>query len=79
MAENNNQDQRIYELAKEIAVLEQKMETHKQEYKTDIARLAEQMAQRDTDAAKRESRLLLAMLGGLAVVTAVLGVLITAQ
>ncbi len=31
------------------------METHKQEYKTDIARLAEQMAQRDTDAAKRES------------------------
>ncbi len=79
MAKNDNQDQQIHELAKQIAVLEQKMETHKQEYKTDIARLAEQMAKRDTEAGKRENRLLLAMLGGLAVATTVLGLLITAQ
>ncbi len=37
------------ELAKQIAVLEQTMETHKQEYKTDIARLAEQIAKRDIE------------------------------
>ncbi|MCY4051085.1 MAG: hypothetical protein OXE41_03790 [Gammaproteobacteria bacterium] len=62
------------------------METHKQEYKTDIARLAEQMSnwktdlvQRDIEAGKRENRLLLAMLAGFAVATTILGVLITAQ
>ncbi len=43
-----------HELAKEIAVLRQTMETHKQEYKTDIARLAEQMARRDAESHKRD-------------------------
>ncbi len=42
------------ELAKQIAVLKQTMETHKQEYKTDIARLAEQMAKRDIETHKRD-------------------------
>ncbi|MCY4313401.1 MAG: hypothetical protein OXD44_06865 [Gammaproteobacteria bacterium] len=46
MAEPTN-----HELATEIAVLKQTMETHKQEYKTDIARLAEQMANWKTDMA----------------------------
>jgi len=54
MAQNDNQDQRIQELVKELAVLKQTMETHKQEYKTDIARLAEQMADWKTDMAKRD-------------------------
>jgi len=43
-----------HELAKEIAVLRQTMETHKQEYKTDIARLAEQMVRRDAESHKRD-------------------------
>ena len=60
-----------HELSERIAVLEQKMETHKQEYKTDIAMLAEKMDRRDN--------MLLAVLGGLAVATAVLGLLINAQ
>ncbi len=42
-------------------------------------RLRADMAQRDIEAGKRENRLLLAILGGLAVATAVLGLLITAQ
>ncbi len=42
-------------------------------------RLRADMAQRDIEAGKRENRLLLAILGGLAAATAVLGVLITAQ
>ena len=61
-----------HELAKQIAVLEERMETHKQEYKTDIARLAEQMA-------TRENRQLLATIVIVGVATAILGVLITAQ
>ncbi|MCY4227672.1 MAG: hypothetical protein OXD44_08675 [Gammaproteobacteria bacterium] len=60
-----------HELSERIAVLEQKMETQKQEYKTDIAMLAEKMDRRDN--------MLLAVLGGLAVATAVLGLLINAQ
>ena len=51
MAGNDNHNQQIHELAKEVAVLQQTMETHKQEYKTDIARLAEQMANWKTDMA----------------------------
>ncbi len=51
MAGNDNHNQPIHELAKEVAVLQQTMETHKQEYKTDIARLAEQMANWKTDMA----------------------------
>jgi len=45
------------------------MNTMQAEYKTAIARLAEDMAKRDTEAAKRETRLILAILGivGLAV------------
>jgi len=95
MAENTNPDleRQIRELqeqnqerAKEIAVLEEKMNTKQQEYKTDIARLAEQMAnwktdmsRRDTEAGRRENRNLLATLGGLAVATAIISALITAQ
>lgn len=57
MAEPTNQ-----ELATEIAVLKQTMETHKQEYKTDIARLAAQMVNWRTDMAQQENRQLLAVI-----------------
>ncbi len=85
MAENDNQDQekrlrelekQNHELARDIAVLRQTMETHKQEYKTDIARLAEQMANWKTDMAQRENRQLLAIIVVVGVATAILGVLI---
>lgn len=58
-----------HELATPIAVLEEKMNTHKQEYKTDIAMLAEKIAQRD-------NRLLLTIIVIVGVAAAVLGVLI---
>ena len=44
MAEPTN-----HELSERIAVLEEKMNTKQQEYKTDIARLAEDMAKRDKE------------------------------
>ena len=36
-----------HELARRLAVLEERMKTMQAEYRTDIARLAEQIAQRD--------------------------------
>ncbi len=73
------------ELAKEIAVLEEKMNTKHAETETSIERmnaaferLRTDMAKRDVEAGKRENRLLLAILGGIAVATTILGVLITA-
>ena len=59
------------------------MNTMKAEYKTDIARLAEDIAKRDTETAKRETRLMLVIVGTIVAVgslaTAVLGVIITAS
>ena len=37
------------ELARQLAVLEERMKTMQAEYKTDIARLAEDIAKRDKD------------------------------
>lgn len=37
-----------HELARQIAVLEERMKTHQAEYKTDIAQLDSRMAKRDT-------------------------------
>ncbi len=39
----------MHDLAQQIARLEERMETKQAEYRTDIARLAETMAQRDKD------------------------------
>ena len=55
---------------------EERMKTMQAEYKTDIARLAEDMAKRDAEAVRRETRLLLSMAGLLAVAVAILGLLI---
>ncbi len=52
------------------------MNTRQAEYKTDIAHLAEQMANRDAEAAKRETRIILAVFASAGVVTAILGFLI---
>ncbi len=48
------------------------MKTMQAEYKTDIARLAEDMARRDAEAARRETRLILAILGMIALAVAIL-------
>ena len=80
-------DPTITELARQLAALEERMNTKQAEYKTDIARLAEQMAQRDTardtdaakretEAARRETRIILAVFGAVALGTAILGFLI---
>lgn len=52
-----------------VAVLEERMKTTQAEYKTDIARLAE-------DAAKRETRLIVTLVGLVIGAVAILGVLI---
>ncbi len=57
------------ELATKLAVLEERMKTMQAEYKTDISRLAE-------DNARRETRLILTFAGLLAFAVAVLGLLI---
>ena len=44
----------IHDLARHVAVMEKSMETMQAEYRTDIARLAETMAQRDAEAARRD-------------------------
>ena len=57
------------DLAAKVAALEERMNTRQAEYKTDIARLAE-------DAAKRETRLIITMAGLVIAAVAILGVLI---
>ena len=65
MAEPTN-----HALATEIAVLKQTMETHKQEYKTDIARLAEQLA-------RRENRLIFSVPGIMVAGITIFGFILT--
>ena len=57
------------DLAAKVAALEERMNTRQAEYKTDIARLAE-------DAAKRETRLIVTMVGLVIAAVTILGVLI---
>ncbi|MCY3981453.1 MAG: hypothetical protein OXE76_16320 [Alphaproteobacteria bacterium] len=72
-----------HELSERIARLEERMKTMQAEYKTDIARLAEDnakrdarlaedMGKRDTEAARRETRLILALAGMIALAVAIL-------
>ncbi len=67
----------------QVARLEERMNTMQAEYKTDIARLAEQLAERDARLAERDARMaerdsrLLQWMVGIAVAgVAVLGLLI---
>ena len=57
------------DLARQLAVLEERMKTMQAEYKTDIAMLA-------ADNAKRDKQQLLAIAGIVGLATAILGVLI---
>ena len=52
------------------------MNTHQAEYRTDIARLAEDNAKRDAEAAKRKTRMLLAVAGLISFGVVILGILI---
>ena len=58
-----------HELSERIARLEERMKTMQADYKTDIARLAE-------DNAKRETRLIVTIAGLIVAAVAILGVLI---
>ena len=60
----------------ELAVLEERMNSHQAEYRTDIARLAEDMVKRVAEAAKRETRMLLAVAGLISFGVVILGILI---
>ncbi|MDE0058222.1 MAG: hypothetical protein OXI22_17540 [Defluviicoccus sp.] len=61
--------ERLARLEGEMAAVEARSETRQAEYRTDIARLAEDMA-------KRETRLLLAVAGMFSLAVIVLGLLI---
>lgn len=80
-------DPSINDLARELAALGERMNTKQAEYKTDIAtlagatesgmeRLRADMARRDADASKRETRIVLAVFAIVALATAILGFLI---
>ncbi len=75
------------DLAAKMAALEERMNTRQAEYKTDIALLAKEAAERDREAAKREARLEREIrnglrwqigftLGGIAIAVALIGILI---
>ncbi len=65
-----------HDLARRLAVLEERMNTKAAETESALDRLRADMAARDTDAAKRETRMLLAIAGMIGLAVAVLGVLI---
>ena len=62
-------DKDYADLAAKVVALEERMNTRQAEYKTDIARLAE-------DAAKRETRLIVTMAALVVAAVAILGLLI---
>ena len=69
----------IHELARQIAVLEERMKTHQAEYTSAIDRLRADMAVRDAEYSKRENRIILTILGGIGLATTILGLLIAAN
>ncbi len=81
MAENDNQDQRIHELAKEVAVLRADMNTKQAETESALDRLRADMANWKTDMAKRDKSNMQwiagFVLGSAVLVIAVLGPLLT--
>lgn len=66
----SEQEPTLRGLERQLAVLEERMNTKQQEYKTDIANLA-------TDLAKRDTRQLLAIGGLLAIGLTILGLVLT--
>ncbi len=83
---SHEQAKDIAELKKQHAVMEERMKTLQadlqgtlERFRADMADLKTDMARRDTEAGKRENRLLITMIVVVGVATATLGVLITAQ
>jgi len=68
MGDTGDIDRRLAEQSERVARLEERMETKQAEYRTDIARLAEDMAKRDT-------RLLLWVIAVVGLGIAVIGIL----
>ena len=66
-----------HDLARQFAVLEERINTKAAETESALDRLRADMAARDTDAAKRATRMLLAIAGMIGLAVAVLGVLIS--
>ena len=67
----------IHQVTRQVAVLEERMKTMQAEYRTDIARLAEDMAKRDASAANRETRLILAMIVIVSVAVGLIAMIVT--
>lgn len=63
-------------LSERLAVLEERMETMNERYDKGWALLREDMAKRDAEAARRETRLLLAVAGLVSLAVVILGILI---
>ena len=81
-SENARVTGKLAELDKQVSVQEERMNTRHAETESAMDRLRADLAQRDVDAAKRDTRLMLVIVGTIVAVgslaTAVLGVIITA-
>jgi len=77
---NKMEDKQYHELDKRIEVLSRDMDKKQAEYKTDIAILAKDIAQRDAQNAQRDIRNLLAMIVvvglGITILGLVLGLIV---
>ena len=65
-----------HELARRLAVLEERMKTMDERYDKGWALLREDMAKRDAEAAKRETRMLLAVAAIIGLGVAIIGFLV---
>ena len=65
-----------HELARQVAVLEERMKTMDERYDKGWALLREDMAKRDAEAAKRETRMLLAVAAIIGLGVAIIGFLV---
>jgi len=72
------EDLEIHGLARQLAVLEERMETMSERYDKGWALLREDIAKRDAEAARRETRLILAMAGMIAAGVALIALLLAA-
>ena len=66
-----------HELARQVAVLEERMNTKQAEYQTDIARLAEDMAKQGVQAANDRWWQTAIILAGIGIAATVLGIVLS--
>ncbi|MCY4260977.1 MAG: hypothetical protein OXC91_12035 [Rhodobacteraceae bacterium] len=67
----------MHTLARQMAVMEERMKSMKADYESALDRLRADMALHREDGAKRETRMLLAMAGMIGLAVAILGILIS--